>query len=151
LPQFDGAVYGSSFLVGPIERDGRPLVRIARIEVDPGRLSVRTLFAAGGEARATIAAVDAAALRLAVTLAVPDGAERPFAEVRSMFVRPDNADTAELHWRAPAGGDWQTAPILGFERLQAAALRFGRSVVSRHNSSAPDLLFDRFEGGAAER
>jgi hypothetical protein len=151
LPQFDGAVYGSSFLVGPIERDGRPLVRIARIEVDPEALSVRTIFAAGGEARVTITTVDAAALRLAVTLALPAGAERPFAELRSMFVRPDDADVAELHWRTGADGGWQTAPILGFERLQATALRFGRSVVSRHNSSAPDLLFEHFEGPAPAR
>ncbi len=47
--------------------------------------------------------------------------------------------------RWPAEGSRETsAPIMSFERFLAPAARFGRIEPSRHNLSAPDLVFDGF-------
>ena len=90
LPQFKGAVYGSSFLIGPVE------------------------------------------------------AGRPFVALRSMYVAPDNADTAELHWTG-ANGERKVAPVVGFGAVQASAVGFEKSLPSLHNTSAPDIIFEKFE------
>jgi hypothetical protein len=141
-PQFDIAVYGTSFLVGPVEEAGRPFVRIREVDIDPKHLTMRALFAKGGEARLTIAHVDRQALTVKVVLDPVAGG--PFVALRSMYVGPDNADTAELHWRTPAGQD-RTAPAVGFGATQATALAFSRSIPSRHNPAAPDIAFSDFD------
>lgn len=142
LPQLKVAVYGSSFLVGPVEEAGRPFVRIQKVLVDPKALSLRVMFAAGGQAEAQIVRLDRRELRLKVALdpAVKGG---PFVALRSMDVAPDNADTAELRWSDGAGS--HTAGAVGFGRVEARSLAFARSVPSRHNTSAPDIAFEGFE------
>jgi hypothetical protein len=145
LPQFGEAVYGSSFLVGPIEEDRRPFVRIRRVEIDPKTLTFRAIFAAGGEARVKVLDVDRRELRLSVALDPAITGAGPFAAVRSMFVRPDMADTAQVGWRTAPAAPWRTAPVVGFAPMDAAAVRFARTIPSRHNTSAPDLQFERFD------
>ncbi len=142
LPQFGGAVYGSSFLVGPIEETTRPFVRIKTLIVDPKRLSFRALFVTGGEARVRVLGADRKSMRLDVKLSPPAAQGPMFAAVRSMFVTPDKADTARLNWRSAQG--WQTAPVVGFGQVRGAAVRLDRIVPSRHNTSAPDLTFAGF-------
>ena len=69
---------------------------------------------------------------------------RPVVALRSMYVAPDNADTAEVHWTDPAG-QAGNKPAVGFGKVQATAVGFERSIPSKHNTSAPDILFEGFE------
>jgi hypothetical protein len=141
LPQFGGAVYGSSFLVGPVEETTRPFVRIRKVTIDPRALGFHLDYVKGGSADLKVAKVDHEALRMTVSLD-PPVKNGPFLALRSMYVADDNADTAELRVTGPHG---RTLPSVGFGQVQATAIRFGRSVVSRHNTSAPDMTFEKFE------
>ncbi|MEI9889938.1 MAG: hypothetical protein WDN45_04230 [Caulobacteraceae bacterium] len=146
LPQFGRAAYGSSFLVGPIEESSRPFVRIARLVIDPRRLTFHAVFVKGGEATVRVVAADRRQVRLAVTLSPRAAAGPMFAAVRSMYVSPLKADAARLDWRDASV--WRTAPVVGFGAVTARAVTFDRVVPSGHNTSAPDLLFEGFDSGS---
>jgi hypothetical protein len=146
LPQFKMAVYGTSFLIGPIEETTRPFVRISKVIVDPKALTVRTIFAAGGEATVSITQISRRQARLAVSLSDVAAAGPMFAAIRSMYVRPNKADTARVTWREGAG-PWTSAPVIGFPAFKADAVAFDRIVASRHNTAAPDMLFQGFDDG----
>ena len=143
LPQFKGAVYGSSFLLGPIQEKKRPFVRIAKVTIDPVKLIYHVDFVQGGGASVQLVDADQQELGLAVSLNA-DAAKGPmFAAVRSMYVTPDKADTARFNWRDRAG--WKSVPAVGFGAVQAHAVRFDRVIPSKHNTSAPDLVFEGFD------
>jgi len=144
LTQFKGAVYGSSFLIGPVEESSRPYVRITEVKVDPKARRFTVLFDKGGQASLTITSLDRHAMKAKVELDPPVESGRPFVALRSMYVAPDNADTAELHWTQP-DGQAKVAPVVGFGQVQASAVGFEKSIPSRHNTSAPDILFSGFE------
>ncbi|MDB5460382.1 MAG: hypothetical protein JWO72_2123 [Caulobacteraceae bacterium] len=148
LPQFGGSVYGSSFLVGPVEETTRPFVRIREVRIDPRAMAFHLIFVKGGAATLTVKQIDRTQLRMAVTLD-PPVAGGPFVALRSMYVAPDNADTAQLQWKG-ADGAARTAPVVGFGQVTAMAVGFARPIPSRHNSAAPDLLFEGFEDGSAK-
>jgi hypothetical protein len=145
LPQFGGSVYGSSFLVGPVEETSRPFVRIREVRIDPKAMAFHLSFVKGGGASLTVKQVDHEQLRMAVMLD-PPVAGAPFVALRSMYVAPDNADTALLDWRAPDGAE-RSAPVVGFGKVDARAVSFVRTIPSQHNSAAPDLLFEGFADG----
>ena len=143
--------YGSSFLVGPVEERGRPYVALRAIDFDPATLTFRLAFADGSRGSLAIAAATPRHIELEVRLETPVPPGRPFAALRSMFVRAAQADSAVARW-AGADGTPAAAPILGFGRFRAGWARFGRDEPSRHNLSAPDVVFDRFEAaGPGER
>ncbi len=144
LPQFEGAVYGSSFLIGPVEESTRPYVRIAEVKIDPKARRFTVIFDKGGQASLTITSLDHQTMKAKVELDPPVESGRPFVALRSMYVAPDNADTAELHWTM-AGGERKVAPVVGFGEVQASAVGFEKSLPSLHNTSAPDILFSDFE------
>ena len=146
MPQFDIAVYGTSFLLGPVEEEGRPFVRISALDVDPEALTLTAHFEKGGQAKVSIVNLDPNELRAKVELDPPVATGGPFVALRSMFVAEDNADTADLHVTDPAGpGAERVLPVIGFGQVKAAAVGFERSVPSKHNVSAPDILFGKFE------
>ena len=68
----------------------------------------------------------------------------PFATLRSMHVRPDNADVSEIRWQG-ADTALHVEPLERVQRIEATDVRFGRSMPSHHNTSAPDLRFYDFE------
>ena len=138
------SAYGSSFLVGPVETAGRPLVDIKEIEFDPEARGFRLAFTRGGTASVHLAALDQERIVLDVGLDPPVAAERPFAALRSMFVSETNADVAQVAWRTRGGQAWQQAPVMSFTRANAIELWAGRSLPSRHNLSAPDMVFGAF-------
>jgi hypothetical protein len=138
------SAYGSSFLVGPIEIDRRPLVDIRDVTFDPTTRSFRLSFVRGGTATMRLATLDQERIVLDVGLDPPVAAEHPFAALRSMFVGETNADVARVRWRAKGGEAWQQAPIMEFKRAGAVELWAGRAVPSRHNISAPDMVFRDF-------
>lgn len=139
--------YGSSFLLGPVEQAERPLVRLKEIGFAPQTRTFTLSFADGGKARLKIADVDRDALTLEAEF---DGtAPRTFAALRSMYVTEGNADVARVSWRTLAkAGTPATigeAPVLSFTDADNVAMLWaGRLVPSRHNTSAPDFIFDGF-------
>jgi hypothetical protein len=137
------SAYGSSFLIGPVETEGRPLVDIRDVAFDPATRSFRLSFARGGTATVRLATLNQERIALEVGLD-PVTADRPFAALRSMFVSETNADVAKVGWRAKGGDGWQQAPIMDFKRASAVELWAGRTVPSRHNVSAPDMAFRDF-------
>ena len=141
LPQLKIAVYGSSFLMGPVEEEGRPFVRIRELKLDPKALTLDASFVKGGHAHVAIVRLDRQEIRLKVDLD-PPATGGPFVALRSMFVNPQNADTAELRWTDGNGA--HETPAVGFGTVRATRLAFARSAPSKHNTSAPDLEFSGF-------
>jgi hypothetical protein len=138
------SAYGSSFLIGPVETDGRPLVDSTEVAFDPETRTFRLSFARGGSATLRLDALDQERIALDVQLSGPIGQERPFAALRSMFVSEINADVAHVGWRAKGAQSWQAAPVMTFSHADAVELWTGRYVPSRHNTSAPDTIFREF-------
>jgi hypothetical protein len=143
--RFGDGVYGSSFVMGPIEQAGRPLARIASIAIETRPLAFRLRFANGGEAKVDVREISEARTTLDVAMKAGRRQGPRFAVLRSMYVAPDNADMSEVAWRATPDGAEQRQPLPEVRALQAADVRFGRSIPSRHNTSAPDIRFGGFE------
>jgi hypothetical protein len=124
------------------------VARIASIAIETKPLAFKLRFANGAEAKVDVREISEARTTLDVAMK-PGRKQGPrFAVLRSMYVAPDNADMSEVAWRATPGGAEQRKPLPEFRTLQAADVRFGRSVPSRHNTSAPDIRFGGFETGA---
>jgi len=136
--------YGSSFLFGPVEEDTRPFVAIRSISFEPATLTFRLSFRNGTSGVLTVAETTPASTKLGLSLDPPVAGDRPFAALRSMFVTPAQADVAVAAWP----GEHGAAPILEFSKVTAPSARFGRVTQSRHNLSAPDLVFDEFATAA---
>lgn len=143
-PHMRWSAYGSSFLIGPVEIQERPIVALKEIAFDPETSSFTLSFARGGSARLTMAVLDQDHMAIDVTYdgAMPDG--RPFASMRSMYATQFNADVAQVAWRTMGGTGWGEAPILGWKGGDCTEVWAGRVVASRHNTSAPDMVFGRF-------
>jgi hypothetical protein len=139
------SAYGSSFLVGPIETDQRPFVNIREVVFDPVTRSFRLNFVRGGSATLRVETIDIERQVLDVTLD-PIGADLPFAALRSMFVTEINNDVAHLGWRQKGAPGWERLPLMDFKRVSAVEVWAGRLVPSRHNTSAPDMVFRDFKG-----
>src|SRR5262249_54863988 len=134
------SAYGSSFLIGPVETAGRPFVDIRDIAFDPATMSFHLVFGRGGEATLRLDAVDRERIALDVKFDRAIAA-RPFAALRSMFVTETNADAAQVAWRTAGGKAYEVAPIMSFGHADALELWAGRRLPSRHNTSAPDMIF----------
>ena len=139
------SAYGSSFLVGPIEFKERPLVDIKEIAFEPETKSFRLSFARGGSATLRVATLDIERQMLDVTLDPPVGDDLPFAALRSMFVTEINNDVAQFGWRTKGAQSWERMPLMDFKRASATEVWAGRIVPSRHNTSAPDMVFRDFK------
>jgi len=140
-PQFADTAYGSSFLIGPIEEDGRPFVPIESIEFVPGKLEFHLVFKSG-EATLRVAEASRARTRLEISLS-PAAGNAPFAALRSMFVSPLQSDTAEAVIASP-GFAPVTIPLPSFALAETGDITFARSIPSEHNTSAPDMRFADF-------
>ena len=141
--RLEQVAYGTSFLVGPVEQKERPFVALKEIAYDPAQRRFALAFEKGGSATLTIAAPTetAAQVDIALSNAVKG---RPFLTFRSMYVTESNADSARVEWKAPGAKGWREAPVMQFKGADATALRLGRVVPSRHNTSAPDMLVQDF-------
>ena len=141
------SAYGSSFLVGPVETTGRPFVDIKDVAFDPVTRSFTLHFVRGGSATLRLDTLDQERIVLDVGLSAPVAADRPFAALRSMFVTEGNADVAQVGWRDKDSPAWTQMPVMYFKGATAAELWAGRTVPSRHNTSAPDMIFRNFNAG----
>ena len=138
------SAYGSSFLVGPVEAATRPFVALSDVAFEPQAKAFRLAFARGDSATVRLKSLDQDRIALDVAFDAPVAADRPFAALRSMYVTQTNADVAETAWRTKDARGWHEAPVMSFEKASAAAFWAGRSVPSRHNTSAPDMIFREF-------
>jgi hypothetical protein len=145
-PHLGYSAYGSSILVGPVETAGRPFVDIKEIVFDPATLTFRLAFARGSGASLHVQGVDEEHITLEVKLDTLVEASRPFAALRSMFVTETNADVARTAWRVPGSQAYEVAPVMDFRRATALEFWAGRRLPSRHNMSAPDMIFRDFGG-----
>lgn len=143
------SAYGSSFLVGPVEIDGRPFVDIKDIEFDPATRTLKTNFVRGGSASIRLDKLDQERIVLDVNLSAPvTEKDRPFAGLRSMYVSEGNADVSRLAFRGKGGKTFTQTPIMDFTRANAAEVWAGRTLPSKHNTSAPDMVFRDFSSAA---
>ncbi|MEA2980262.1 MAG: hypothetical protein QOF09_2085 [Alphaproteobacteria bacterium] len=142
------SAYGSSFLIGPVENAGRPFVDIRDVAFDPATRTFTLNFVRGGSATLRLDKLDQERIVLDVALSMPVAADRPFAALRSMFVTEVNADVAQVGWRGKDSPAWTQMPVMYFKGATAAELWAGRTVPSRHNTSAPDMIFRDFSAGA---
>ncbi len=135
--------FGSSFLIGPVEVDGRPIVRIGEVAFDPPSRTFTLRFERGGTARVRMAATDQN--RNVLDISFDKGIEgRPFAALRSMYVTEFNNDVARIAVREKGAKGWREAPIMAFKRAAATDVWAGRTSPSRHNTSSPDMVFAGF-------
>ena len=140
--------FGSSFLVGPVEIEGRPIVRITQVAFDPKLRTFTLQFERGGSARLAMTRTDQNRHVVDVTLDRPiDG--RPFATLRSMFVTDFNNDVARIAVREKDAKGWREDGIMSFKRATATDVWAGRIAPSRHNTSSPDMVFGAFSDGRA--
>src|SRR3954453_19585408 len=109
-------------------------------------MTFRLTFAAGASATVKVDALDRDRLALDVSFEQPVTG-KPFAALRSMYVTDTNTDVARLALREEPAAGWRGEPVMAFKAARATDLWAGRLVPSRHNTSAPDLLFSRFESG----
>jgi hypothetical protein len=135
--------YGSSFLVGPVETAGRPIVDIAAMAFDPAMKSFDMDFVRGGRGTLRLAHLDQDRIGLEVTLSQGVGEGRPFAALRSMYVTETNNDVARLAWRG-TGEAFEERPVMQAQEARAAEIWAGRHIPSRHNTSAPDHVLRGF-------
>lgn len=136
--------YGSSFLVGPVEVQGRPIVALKEIAFDPDKKSFKLTFERGGTATLSLTSVDQDRMALDVAFDGPTPEGLPFAALRSMYATEFNADVARIAWREKGGAAWKESPIMTFPGAAATEVWTGRTTPSRHNTSAPDMVFNRF-------
>ena len=147
-PHMAPTAFGSSFLVGPVEIEGRPIVKIREVAFDPTSRTFTLAFERGGTARVSLGEIDQK--RHTLEIAFDSAIEgRPFAALRSMYVSELNNDVARIAVREPGAKGWREEPILAFRRATAVEVWAGRITPSRHNTSAPDMVFGGFAAAGA--
>jgi hypothetical protein len=137
------SAYGSSFLIGPVETSGRPFVDIKDVAFDPATRTFTLNFVRGGSATLRLDKLDQDRIVLDVALGASITAG-PFAALRSMYVTDGNADVAQVRWRGKDNPAWTQMPVMDFKNASASELWAGRTMPSRHNTSAPDMVFRDF-------
>lgn len=138
------SAYGSSFLIGPVEVQERPIVALKDIAFDPATNSFTLNFVRGGSAKVAVKTVDQDRIILDVSYSgtMPDNL--PFATMRSMYTTETNADVSDVAWRTKDGLGWGESTIMKFPGAEVTEIWAGRKVPSRHNLSAPDMVFSHF-------
>lgn len=142
--------FGSSFLIGPVEEDGRPIVRIKEVAFDPKTRSFTLTFERGGSATVQIVTADENRHALHVVFDRPIE-DRPFATMRSMYITEFNNDAARIALREQGGKGWREEPVMSFEKALATDVWLGRLTPSRHNTSSPDMIFNGFSATTEPR
>jgi hypothetical protein len=135
--------YGSSFLIGPIEEDGRPIVKIKEVVFEPRSRTFTLQFERGGSATLRLVKADHNRNALDVAFDKPISG-RPFAMLRSMYVTELNNDVARIAVREKGARSWREEPIMKFAKATATDIWMGRHAPSQHNTSSPDMVFNSF-------
>jgi hypothetical protein len=145
-PTMRTTAYGSSFLIGPIEAEGRPIVKIREVVFEPKTRTFTLHFERGGSATLTLVKADTNRLALDVAFDKPI-AGGPFTMLRSMYVTDFNNDVSRIAVREKGAKGWREQGIMAFTRATATDVWAGRLVPSQHNTSSPDMVFNSFSDG----
>lgn len=141
--------YGSSFLVGPVEVQDRPIVALKDVVFDPATLTFTLNFVRGGSAKVRLEKIDQEHMSLDVSFSGAMPNNLPFAALRSMYATEYNSDAARVAWRGKGGSRWGEDNVMQFKSASnAVELWLGRVFPSKHNTSAPDMIFGRFSSSA---
>ncbi len=140
----DLTAFGSSFLIGPVEKAGRPLVQLTKVTYLPDLEGFDISFKLGGSAQVRIREASTDRLALDVTFNSGPLSAYPFAALRSMYVASTNNDVSSVARRSKGAKGWQEDPIMSFGGGEALELWAGRTTPSRHNTSSPDMVFKWF-------
>ncbi len=137
--------FGSSFLIGPIsEEKGRPVVDITEVDIDPKERTFTLTYKDGNRARVTLGVLDRQRHRLEVAFAKSIEGE-PFAALRSMYITRFNNDVADVAVIEKGRTAWTESPVMEFKgAAEATELWAGRTTLSRHNTSSPDMVLKHF-------
>ena len=108
-------------------------------------------FARGGSGWLRLSYLDRDIISLDVSLNRAVGGEGIFAALRSMYVSDINNDVARIGWREPGGETWLEKGLLDVKRAETSEIWLGRTVHSRHNTSAPDMIFGDFRDDGTVR
>ena len=139
--------FGSSFLIGPVEMEGRPIVKIREVAFDPKSRTFTLAFERGGVASVRMTKTDQN--RNALEVSLDKGIDgRPFAALRSMYVTDFSNDVARIAVREKGAKGWREDAVMAFKRATATDVWTGRVSPSRHNTSSPDMVFGAFSDGA---
>jgi hypothetical protein len=145
-PTMRNTAYGSSFLVGPIDYEGRPHVKIKEVDFDPATRNFALIFEKGGSANVKIVKVDTN--RIALDVSFDQGISgSPFAMLRSMYITEFNNDAARIAVRENGARGWREDNIMKFDHARATDVWIGRLSPSQHNTSSPDVVFNSFSDG----
>lgn len=138
------ASYGSSFMVGPVVEEGRPIVALKEIRIDPKTLTFTFPFRDGGQGELKLSALDREHQALDIKLSgdLPKG--KPFAALRSMYITEINNDAARIAAREPDKTRWVELNVLDYKGGPATDFWLGRHTPSRHNMASPDMLLGNF-------
>ena len=136
--------YGSSFLLGPIEVQQRPIVALKEVAFDPATKTFTLQFMRGGSATLRLDSLDQNRIALEANMSGPMPADVPFAAMRSMYTTEFNADVAKIAWRGKGSTGWGETSIMNFKGASASEVWAGRTTPSIHNLSAPDMVFSHF-------
>jgi len=144
--------FGSSVLIGPVEMEGRPIVKLREVAFDPASKTFTLSFERGGTATVKMAATDQKRNTLEVAFDKPiDGL--PFAALRSMYVSELINDVARItaigSGHRPGGRRGTTlyvGRIMEFKHASGDYFAADRASPSRHNTSSPDMVFKDFAG-----
>jgi hypothetical protein len=139
--------YGSSFLIGPVEVQGRPIVRFKEVAFDPKSRTFTLTFEKGGAATLKIVKADGNRLALDVAFDKPV-ASGAFAMMRSMYVTEFNNDVARIAVREKGAKSWREENIMKFGKATATDIWAGRLSPSQHNTASPDMVFNSFSDTA---
>ncbi len=138
------ASYGSSFMVGPVVEEGRPLVAFKALRIDPATLTFTFPFRDGGQGELKLAALDRDHIALDVKLSGDLPKDKPFAALRSMYITAINNDAARIASREPERTRWQELNVLDYKGGKTTDFWLGRHIPSRHNMASPDMLLGNF-------
>jgi hypothetical protein len=138
------STYGTSFIVGPVTDAARPFVNVTKVEFVPKDLRFELSYEDGSHGRMQVLEVDRDKLALRYEQDTARGEAQPLAAIRSMYVTPQKADVAEVTVRAASDASPVVTTISKFTHSQASEVVFGRSQISKHNPSAPDMWFGEF-------
>jgi hypothetical protein len=140
--------YGSSFLIGPVEVQERPIVDLKLITYNAQTKTFTLDFARGGSATMKIEALDQEHMALDVALEGAIPRNLPFASLRSMYITDINNDASRIAFKPKNAPRWGEAHVMDFKNADASEFWLGRTVVSKHNTSAPDMILGKFKADA---
>jgi len=138
------STYGTSFLVGPITDAARPFVNIKSVEFVPSELTFKLNYEDGSHGSMKLLEITRDRLALHYQQNTALGETQPLAAIRSMYVTDQKSDVAQVVLRAEDAQSPKVAPISNFTQEHVSEVAFGRSVISKHNPSAPDMWFGEF-------